>query len=300
MLYSNDASPIEGATDLGYEYSCGPRLLDEIVSDMAENVLEISSASARRLSNSLASGSKDIPKADSGNLHSVVSKLKEAHPLAPMQVSKEAAPINEVVACRVLLDRSTGVCEVTGAQQQLILLGPDQRKQLHNDLIDLAGNQYTNYMKDIDLVRDKHAASDSANKATEQLQKFSDWLNTREGEPYTAIVDGANVGYYMQNFTNGRFNYHQIKFMVDTLEGKLFGRISLYIWFDISNKYKHEARGEKPLVILPNKYNHSNYVYTSKQTKQQLDQSDVGIMRDLMDRDMLYSVPPRCLDDLYW
>ena len=222
MLYSNDASPIEGATDLGYEYSCGPRLLDEIVSDMAENVLEISSASARRLSNSLASGSKDIPKADSGNSHSVVSKLKEAHPLAPMQVSKDAAAINEVVACRVLLNRSTGVCEVTGAQQQLILLGPDQRKQLHNDLIDLAGNQYTNYMKDIDLVRDKHAASDSANKASEQLQKFSDWLNTREGEPYTAIVDGANVGYYMQNFTNGRFNYHQIKFMVDTLEGKLY------------------------------------------------------------------------------
>ena len=278
MFYSNDASPIEGATDLGYENSSGPGLLDEIANDMADNVLEISSASARRLSNALASGFKDSPKADSENMHSVVSKLKEAHPLAPMQASKEAAAINELVACRVLLDRSTGVCEVTGAQQQLILLEPEQRKQLHNDLIDLAGNQYTNYMKDIDLVRDKHAASDSANKATEQLQKFSDWLNTREGEPYTAIVDGANVGYYMQNFTNGRFNYHQIKFMVDTLE----------------------ARGEKPLVILPNKYNRSSYVITSKHTKQQLDQSDVDIMRYLIDRDMLYSVPPRCLDDLYW
>jgi hypothetical protein len=36
----------------------------------------------------------------------------------------------------------------------------------------------------------------------------------------------------MQNFSQGRFNFHQIQFMVDTLE----------------------QMGEKPLVIVPRKY----------------------------------------------
>lgn len=43
-------------------------------------------------------------------------------------------------------------------------------------------------------------------------------LDEREGEPFTAIIDGANVGYYMQSFDKGRFNYHQIKFMVSQLQ----------------------------------------------------------------------------------
>jgi hypothetical protein len=30
--------------------------------------------------------------------------------------------------------------------------------------------------------------------------------------------DGPNVAYYMQNFEEGIFNYHQIKFVVDALE----------------------------------------------------------------------------------
>jgi hypothetical protein len=280
FYHSNAASAIVGTESLGYEYSCGPKLFDEIARDMSQNVLEISSASARRLSNALAAGFKDAPEpnAENINIEGIVSSVKEAHPLAPMSLTKQPAAANELVACKVLLDRSTGVCEVTGSQQQLILLEPEQRRQLHDDLIDLARSQYTNWTKNIDKKRDKHAAMDPANQAAEQLQKFSDWLNNREGDPFTAIVDGANVGYYMQNFDKGGFNYNQIKFMVDSLE----------------------ARGERPLVVLPNKYSHTNYVYTSKQQYQQVNESDVQIMKDLTDRGMLYKVPPRCLDDLYW
>ena len=40
----------------------------------------------------------------------------------------------------------------------------------------------------------------------------------REGRPFTAIIDGANVAYYMQNFAGGSFNFHQIQFMVEALE----------------------------------------------------------------------------------
>lgn len=57
-------------------------------------------------------------------------------------------------------------------------------------------------------------------------------VSNREGKPFTAIVDGANVAYYMQNFEGGSFNYHQIQFMVETLE----------------------KMNENPLVIIPYKY----------------------------------------------
>lgn len=246
---------------------------------MAKDALEISSSSARRLSNALAVGFKNASQlgADGGNFNDVVSNLKEAHPLTPMPLTRQPAPANEVVACRVRLNRSTGVCEVTGSQQRLILLEPDQRKQLHDDLIELSRTQYTNYTQGM-AAYDKHAAKDSKDKAAEQLQLFSNWLNTREGDPFTAIVDGANVGYYMQSFDKGRFNYHQIKFMVDTLE----------------------AKGENPLVVLPSKYGHSNFIYTSKKEYQELEESEIDIMKDLTRRGKLYKVPPRCLDDYYW
>jgi hypothetical protein len=246
---------------------------------MATDALEISSSSARRLSNALAVGFKNAsqPGADGVNFDNVVSNLKEAHPLAPMPITRQPAAANDLVACRVRLDRSTGVCEVTGSQQRLILLEPDQRKQLHDDLIELSQTQYLNYTQGM-AAYDRHAANDPKDKAAEQMQIFSNWLNTREGEPFTAIVDGANVGYYMQTFDKGRFNYHQIKFMVETLE----------------------AKGENPLVVLPNKYGHTNFICTSKKEYQELDESEIDIMKDLTRRGKLYKVPPRCLDDFYW
>ena len=61
--------------------------------------------------------------------------------------------------------------------------------------------------------------------------------STREGKPFTAIVDGANIAYYMQNFEGGTFNFHQIKFMVEALE----------------------KMNENPLVVLPHKYSSKSF-----------------------------------------
>lgn len=217
---SHDSPPIDGATDLGYTHSHGPGLFDEIVTEMAAEVLEISSSSTRRLYNSLAVGFQSDCLENDG--HSIVSILKEAHPLISVSLTRRLAECNELVASRISLDRSTGLCPVTQAQQQLIILEPDQRTQLHNDLLKLSTEQYAKFAG--------RKADDSPTRAREQLQLFSNWLDQRQGEPFTAIVDGANVGYYMQSFDRGRFNYYQIQFMVDTLEG----------------------RGENPLVVIPN------------------------------------------------
>ena len=217
---SHDSPPIDGATDLGYTSTHGPGLFDEIVTEMAAEVLEISSSSARRLYNSLAVGFQSDCLGNDD--HSIVSTLKEAHPLMSMSLTRQLAERNELVASRISLDRSTGLCPVTNAQQRLIILEPDQRTQLHNDLLKLSTEQFAKFAG--------RKADDSPTRAQEQLQLFSDWLDQRPGEPFTAIVDGANVGYYMQSFDRGRFNYYQIQFMVDTLEG----------------------RGENPLVVIPN------------------------------------------------
>lgn len=254
---------------------------------MAADVLEISSSSARTLYNSLAIG-----------FHGK-SSLKEVHPLTPMPLSRDLANNSEVVASRVSLDRSSGICPVTNAQQRLIVLEPDQRAQLHNDLLKLSTEQFAKYHSE------KRRDNDSPDRARDQLLAFSNWLDQRQGEPFTAIVDGANVGYYMQSFDKGRFNYHQVKFMVDTLV----------------------ERGENPLVVVPHKYGYETF-YSSKGEYQTLDQEEVQIMKGLRESGRLYQgklshslrsvgiavsisyldlllftscqVPPRCLDDFYW
>lgn len=239
---------------LGYKHSHGPGLFDELASEMADDALEISSSSARRLYNSLAIGFQNESSSSDGG---VVSNLKEVHPLMPMQLSSKPVKNNEVVACRVSLDRSTGLCEVTNAQQRLMILEPDQRVQLHDDLLNLSTEQFAKFAG--------KRADDSLNRAREQLQQFSNWLDKRVGDPFTAIIDGANVGYYMQSFDKGRFNYHQIKFMVDTLE----------------------ERGENALVVVPNKYGYSQF-YSSKREHQRLDQSEIEIMKGLDESGKLY------------
>ena len=172
---------------------------------MATEALEISSASARRLYNSLAIGFQS--KRDSANSKSVVSRLKEAHPLMSMALAKSPADSNEVVSCRVSLDRCTGICPVTNVQQRLLILEPDQRKQLHDDLLKLSTEQFAKFLG--------RKSADSPDRAREQLQVFSDWLDQRQGKPFTAICDGANIGYYMQSFDKGRYVYiivHHLSF----------------------------------------------------------------------------------------
>ncbi len=84
----------------------------------------------------------------------------------------------------------------------------------------------------------------------------------------------------MQNFDQGRFNYHQIQFVVDALE-----------------KSK-----ENPLVILPYKYCMNSFsIYVGlKAIKQVLSTKEKRILQNLLQKKQLYRVPARCLDDYYW
>ena len=94
------------------------------------------------------------------------------------------------------------------------------------------------------------------------------------------FIDGANVGYYFQNFDEGRFNYNQIEFVVDTLE----------------------RMGENVLVTIPKKYTQDTFT-VQKSTgpqRQNLTTKERQIRDRLQSTGKLLIVPPSYLDDYYW
>jgi pentatricopeptide repeat protein len=249
------AEPIENAKSLGYKCDSGPRLLDEIVEEMKSEVFEIAEPSAKRLYNAIASGFPDSGLSEAG-FHSSLNEPK-------------LATKDELLASRVRIDLSTGICPLSGVKLQLIQLTEDEKTKLIQGILSLAKSEY-------DRFHEKHKRwkSSGQDSADENLIKYYNWLDQREGDPFTILIDGANVGYYNQNFEDGRFSYHQIKFVVDYLE----------------------QLGENPLVVLPNKYARDTFTVTqaiagSVIREQQLTVQEMAIRNDLWRREKLVRVP---------
>lgn len=263
------AEPIEGAQKIGYAPSSGPELFDALVSEMAEDALEITSASARRMSNAFAVGFKG---------DAMAKNLKEMHSLAGIPPCNDAALDTELVASRVTVSAETAECPRTGATLRLILLGEAQRSTLHDSLLDLS-KAAIEQLQPSRVPRRGGSLSDSEYAARE-LSRFSTWLDKRTDPPFTAIIDGANIAYYMQNFDQGRFNYHQIQFVVDALL----------------------SMNENPLVIIPHKYTTTSFSVTTGLGRgfQRLREKDIAILERLKKEGRVWGVPRRCHDDYYW
>ena len=86
----------------------------------------------------------------------------------------------------------------------------------------------------------------------------------------------------MQNFDYGKFNYHQIKFVVDSLE----------------------KMNENVLVILPYKYTRSRFhtagITSASRKAQTMTKEERLILQELDQSGKLFVVPGGCLDDYYW
>jgi hypothetical protein len=103
------------------------------------------------------------------------------------------------------------------------------------------------------------------NYAIDELSKFSNWLGSRDSEPYTAIVDGPNIGY----FGHGDVHYSQVKLVVEQLE----------------------SMGEKVLVTMPQKYAAPSFWLPGLGYNQVLSPDELGIMNNLITSDKMYIVP---------
>ena len=94
------------------------------------------------------------------------------------------------------------------------------------------------------------------------------------------MIDGANVGFFLQNFDAGKFNVNQIQFMVRALE----------------------RMGETPLVILPDKYTRPYFTLQKFRgtMRQYLDAEERSILDALWDSGKLYVTPKLTQDDHFW
>lgn len=261
--FRNDSKHLINAKSMGYSSDRGFQLFNEMVTQMAADVLEISSTSARRLHNAFVSSSSDL----------MLTGAKELPSLASMPPCDRKAEDKELIVSRTLLNSTSARCPVSDASLRLIKLDKEQRKRLHDELIELSIDQYMEFNKR------RNATEEGSQIAAVELNKFAEWLNTREGKPFTAVIDGANAAYLGQNFHQGKFNYYQIEFLVRALE----------------------SINEHPVVVLPAKYTEKNFNINIAGWKQQaLEEKEEAVIKWLHERGQIYIVPPGCLDDYYW
>jgi hypothetical protein len=131
-------------------------MFDELMEEMSDDVIEITSASARRLYNAIAAGFQGQYSND----------LKPIHSLGGLINDNNEAASDELIASRVAVGETTGNCPRSGVKLQLIQLEKYQRDQLHNGLIQLANTRFEEY-----------SGNDSNdNYAAKHLQSFADWL----------------------------------------------------------------------------------------------------------------------------
>eukprot|EP00249_Psilotum_nudum_P024119 c29098_g1_i3 orf=117-2468(+) len=104
----------------------------------------------------------------------------------------------------------------------------------------------------------------------DEFKKFQRWLN--EQEPYDAVVDGANVGMYHQNFAEGGFNFQQLSDVVTEIQAR-------------------SPRKKVPLIILHHR--RTGGVAASSQNAQKL-------LATWIDTNAFYTTPTGSNDDWYW
>jgi pentatricopeptide repeat protein len=232
----------------------GPRLLDDICSKMSDDLLDLTEEAATRIWKAFIS-----------------TESNEMLSNVPMAIAASDASVP--IVGRVSVDDKTGMCRTSEAQLRLFALTADQRRHVHDTLLDMAAAQQREYG---DKLKGQGKVLDDRNGfyAREELGKFSTWLHEREGEPFTAFVDGPNIGFY----GHGTVHYSQIKAVVEALE----------------------QRGERPLVTMPSKYIAKSFWLTSLGRFQALDDRDLDVMNELLESGKMYAIPAACLDDYYW
>lgn len=270
--FRRDAAPIHVALDLGYTSTHGPRLLDELLQEMADDILELNVASVRVLYNAFVEGFKNCLPSSGEPL------LNDG---ADLSVCNDPASENEFILSRVTVNKTTGVCPRSREKLQLFQLDAASRLHVQETLQSMAKDQFAEFQLKATDKSFKTPNSTKQKKAVEEydsdypvveLQNFAAWLKGRDRH-FTAIVDGANIAY----FGHGIVKYSQIQHVVTKLE----------------------AMNERPLVVMPFKYLQPRF-YASIGKVQNLSERDFAVIDRLDLEGKLYRVPPKCLDDYYW
>ncbi|KAK9279075.1 hypothetical protein L1049_012750 [Liquidambar formosana] len=126
---------------------------------------------------------------------------------------------------------------------------------------------------DIDRLETEKFAQSVASLAMERevkvnFREFMDWLEKHAD--YEAIVDGANIGLYQQNFANGGFSLSQLD--------------------AVAKELSNRSQNKWPLVILHNKRLRALLENSSNQK----------LLEEWLAQGVLYTTPNGSNDDWYW
>jgi len=172
-------------------------------------------------------------------------------------LSHPAKYYNEVISgCVIFDDMTTRLCPVTNVKLKLTHVelkhtsfDRAKQKELYSDVLDLSEKLYAR--------SPEFKPSDGVERASNELKKFTKRLQSNK-DAYTAIVDGANVGFNVMSYsTRKTFSYRQIQAVVKSLE----------------------SDGERPLVILPHKYSKPGFLIASRY-RQNLNKDEMKILQE--------------------
>jgi hypothetical protein len=160
-----DASPIEGAVAAGFSVDHGPKLFDEVAAEMAEDLMELTEAAALTISQSFEVG---FSKSDE----------MESIPI----LNDKFSPISAMVG-RVTINGTTAICPASGSKLRLFALGEDQRKHVHDTLLEMAGIQHQKFAQwKHDNPKYKNKQKQNSTDTTgdnigyQELARFSEWI----------------------------------------------------------------------------------------------------------------------------
>ena len=144
------------------------RVLNEILFSISMKVSKVDSDFAMRLYNILQIKSNS-------QLRSSINEPEKSSDLTEIK-STEQIPLlsqhedpNTILAGRVMLDTSTGMCSTTNINLELLRLNEAERNDLYNEILRLSGDLYEQ--------SPEYKRPDNAERASNELKKFVDWLH---------------------------------------------------------------------------------------------------------------------------
>jgi len=255
----------------------GPKLFDSLVSDIANDILELTETTSIELVDAFQMGIEN---------HLQENLIIDDNGEGQLPSSATTSP-KTIVVNRVQIPKENGICPVTGVKLRLLALDEIQRQHVHDKLLEMSKKNTEEFLasnikwqesnKQINPTRKDNievmTSKMEESYGYQELRKFSKWLDDREGNLFTTIVDGANVAYY----GHSNVHYSSLKKVVEKLE----------------------SMGERPLVVMPEKYTSKTF-FVRPRYYQKLSENDLQVINWLRERDIMYVVPRFVLDDYFW
>jgi hypothetical protein len=167
-LCRSDSQPRPTVRELGFSEASGPGLFDELAAEMAADILELNEASARVIYNGFVKG---FAGSSVSGKPRIVSEFEE------IVVDNTPAAVDELVVSRVSLNDSTAVCPRTQTKLQLFRLNSDQRRNVHDTLLKMAGIQYAKFIAELEIrFKENMREPEGSDYAIQELSRFADWL----------------------------------------------------------------------------------------------------------------------------